>query len=144
MQMNKRRVVLLVGGLLIVLMGVVFLCYYIGCFQRRVVACRINFEHPAKLSIVLDDQDEIDDLVLKPMRLSRPDFFPSDYAVICHLVLEYEGGTVENYGLFHPLGHYKHWPTQNYRIANFEKLRREIKQRIQDKKGMEGVIKGLD
>jgi hypothetical protein len=142
MQLTERRIILLLGGLLIASIGVVALCYYQGIFQRRVVACRITIGAAEGMSIVLDDPAQIEDLVLRPIRLARPDFEPGDYMVFGDLVLEYEDGAVGSYWLFFPFGCYK--KGERSYVADFGKLKREVKRRIQGKKGMERLIKHLD
>jgi hypothetical protein len=143
MQVSKRRGILLVGGLLVLILGALFLSYYLGAFQRRVVACRILFgEGKKKTSIVFDDPAQIEDLVLRPLRLTRPDLHPADYRVLGTLVLEYEDGSTEDYWLFIPFGCYK--KGQTYHVADFGKLRREIKRQFQGQKGMERIIQLID
>jgi hypothetical protein len=142
--MLNRRALLLVVGSLTATAASLFLAYYLGAFQRRAAMCRITLSgaRDASTSIVLDDPDEIEELVLKPIRLARPDFFPEDYRSFAHLELEYEDGTVERYWLFSPLGCYK--KGESYYVASLGKLGREIKRRLEGKEGMERLIKTLD
>jgi hypothetical protein len=146
LQLKKRRIVLLLGVLLFATAGVLFSFYYYGAFQRRAVACRINFGDPFGKrddpSLVIDDPGQIEELVLKPMRLARPDLTPADYMAFAVLVLEYEDGTEDYYWLFIPFGYYK--SGESYYVANFTKLKEEIRRRLQGKKGMERELKVLD
>ncbi len=141
-QLKRQRVALLLGVPFFVAIGVLFLLYYYGAFQHRVAACRINFGDRGATSLVLDDPSQMDELVLKPMRLARPDLTPADYKVFADLVLEYEDGTEGSFWLFIPFGCYK--SGESYYVANFTKLKEEIRRQLRGKKGMERWIQSLD
>jgi hypothetical protein len=141
--MLNRRALLLVG-LLTTTVASLFLPYYLGAFHRRAAVCRITLSdaRDASMNIVLDDPDEIEELVLKPVRLARPDFFPKDYRSFAHLELEYKDGTLDRYWLFLPLGCYK--KGESYYVASFGKLGRKIKRELEGKEGTERLIRNLD
>jgi hypothetical protein len=126
---HERRVALL--ALLVASACGAFLCYYRGAFQRPVAACRLEFQD---ITLDLDDPRQVEALVLRPMRLARPDLSNDDYKGACRLVLEYADGGVRRYSLFTPFGYYQDQAANSYHVADFRMLQREIRRRLQEKR----------
>ena len=119
--MNRKSLWLL-AALLLVGMCVTFVIY---ATQHSPVPmkCTIQLDYP-KSRFILTDSEQIQTLLVDPMKQARVDNNPARYEVFGTLQIEFESGSRESAVLFLPLGHYKQGDM--YYIADFSNLRREL------------------